>query len=530
MLFAAAPGLPLASRKKPLDAQQRRAASTEALPAFAFFCAGLAKPAHAMNLEALARLPCRLLLPLALALAGLQGAAAATPAKAAATQESAGIARILKHEKIPESAVALFLAPVSPKAAPAIALNADKPMSLASTMKLVTTYAALSLLGPTHTWQTVFYSDAPPDAQGRIGNLYIKGGGDPSLTAERFWRMLWRLHTVGGVNEIDGKLIIDRSAFALPGFDAGAFDQKPQRAYNAGPDALLLDYQAVAFHLAPDAAARTVRAALDSPRGDLALSADIQLDQRHACSGWRDMVSMHFPDAKHLELSGAYPEACGEKTLYLAMPQADAQVLGLFSSLWPGKPFSGSLREAKVPEGATELLSADSPPLSELLREVNKWSNNVMARQVFLSLGREDPKTLSASRAALSSWLAQEGLRFPELSAENGSGLSRNERLTARHLAQLLQSAWQSPWRPELLASLPVLGVDGTLKKRLAGTPLAGQARLKTGTLDGVRAAAGFLLPEGRPPMAFVMLINHPNADEGAIDKVLEKIIWPGLH
>jgi D-alanyl-D-alanine carboxypeptidase/D-alanyl-D-alanine-endopeptidase (penicillin-binding protein 4) len=443
---------------------------------------------------------------------------------APAALAQADVAAILKRANMPSSAVALYVAPVDPQAAPRLALNADTPLSLASTMKLVTTYAALDLLGPSRTWQTTFYADAPPDAEGRIGNLYIKGGGDPSLTAERFWRMLWRLHTVGGVNEITGHLIIDRSAFSLPGFDAAAFDQKPQRAYNVGPDALLIDYQAIAFFLKPDPATKTVHAAIDSPRGDVALNDSISLDEKRACTGWRDAITMRFPDAQHLTLSGSYPAACGEKTLYLAMPQANAHLLGLFTSLWPGKPYTGSLREGLVPGNAVELLSADSPPLADLLREVNKWSNNVMARHLFLALSGQNPATLSASRAAVAQWLAAQGIDFPELTIENGSGLSRRERLSAAHLGRLLQAAWHSPWQPELLASLPILGIDGTLKKRLPDSPLTGHVRLKTGTLDGVRAAAGFLLPPDQPPQVFVMLINHPNANEKLIDSVLEAV------
>jgi len=152
-----------------------------------------------------------------------------------------------------------------------------------------------------------------------------------------------------------------------------------------------------------------------------------------------------------------------------------------------------------------------------VIRDINKFSNNTMARQLFLTLGTTDGQQGNIARgsATVQQWLDKQHLQFPELVLENGAGLSRTERISAQHLADVLQRAAHSPFSAELEASLPILGMDGTVKKRFKDSEIAGHAHLKTGTLEGVKSIAGYIHGKSGKQWIMVFIINHPNAALG---------------
>jgi D-alanyl-D-alanine carboxypeptidase/D-alanyl-D-alanine-endopeptidase (penicillin-binding protein 4) len=194
----------------------------------------------------------------------------------------------------------------------------------------------------------------------------------------------------------------------------------------------------------------------------------------------------------------------------------------LFTRLWRelGGTFAGGVRDADTPPGARRLLAHRTQSLAEIVRDINKFSNNVMARQLFLALGAialGAPASYEKSTRAVTQWLAARGLAFPELVLENGSGLSRTERISAKNLGQLLLVAQRAAIMPEYIASLPLVAVDGTMKKRLAGADVAGQAHIKTGTLSGVRAIAGYVLDAKGRTVVVVCLVNHERAPNAAV-------------
>jgi D-alanyl-D-alanine carboxypeptidase/D-alanyl-D-alanine-endopeptidase (penicillin-binding protein 4) len=173
------------------------------------------------------------------------------------------------------------------------------------------------------------------------------------------------------------------------------------------------------------------------------------------------------------------------------------------------------VREGTAAPDAKLVASVQSPTLSEVVRDINKFSNNVMARQLFLTLGAVGagaPASTEKTARVIRQWLAGKELSFPELVLENGSGLSRVERISAKSLGELLLAAYHSPVMPELMASMPLVAVDGTMKKRLSGAEVAGQAHIKTGSLSGVRAIAGYVLDSHGRRVVVVFIVNHANA------------------
>ena len=456
-----------------------------------------------------------------MACALLGGLALAFPLLALAADLPPAVNAALKEAGIPASSVAVVVQRVD-SSQPLIRHNARQAMNPASAMKLVTTYAALELLGPAHTWKTEALADAAPLDGELRGNLYLRGSGDPRLALEQFWLLLRQLRS-RGIRQIDGDLILDRSAFSLPAHDPASFDNAPLKPYNAGPDALLVNLKSLRLTLLPEAGQKAPRIVVDTPDENLLPGNRLKLVDE-ACGDWREKFSVNV-NGSALELVGNFPASCGEKTLYLSPWSADMQVERLFRALWSelGGHLHGKVREGLAPSTAIPLAVHESPPLAEIVREVNKYSNNVMARQIFLSLDTARPASSAGAQQRVLGWLADKGLRLPELVLDNGSGLSRHERISAESLAQLLLAAWKSPVMPELMSSLPLAGIDGTLRKRFDKHVALGRAHLKTGYLEGARALAGYVLDNAGQRWVFVFLINDPKSGQGraAMDALL---------
>ncbi|MEF8699843.1 MAG: D-alanyl-D-alanine carboxypeptidase/D-alanyl-D-alanine-endopeptidase [Candidatus Accumulibacter sp. UW26] len=431
------------------------------------------------------------------------------------------VSRALAEAGIPLASVGVVVQAVS--GGPALlSHNAQQAMNPASVMKLLTTYAGLELLGPAYTWRSEALAETRPIAGRLDGHLYLRGSGDPRLGLEQFWLLLRQLRA-RGVSEIGGDLVLDRSAFAIPPHDPGAFDQQPLRPYNVGPDALLINFRSVRLTLEADPVRQRVAVIAETPNDGLAIDNRLTL-AREPCGDWREQIGVTVAGAT-IALSGSFAAACGEKALNLAPWTADVQIESLFRALWRelGGRFNGRVRDGRAPIGASPLAVQESPTLGEIVREINKYSNNVMARQLFLSLDPERPATADGARREVARWLQAKGLQLPELVLDNGSGLSRSERISADSLARLLQAAWQSPVMPELIASLPIAGVDGTLRTRFNEGATSGRAHLKSGYLEGVRAIAGYLLDLRGERWIVVCLINDAHARLGkpAIDALL---------
>jgi D-alanyl-D-alanine carboxypeptidase/D-alanyl-D-alanine-endopeptidase (penicillin-binding protein 4) len=438
----------------------------------------------------------------------------------------------LSRAKIPLDAVSLMVTPVDAKAPARLSHRADAPMNPASVMKLLTTYAALDLLGPAYVWRTPVWLDGPVVDGTLQGNLVIQGQGDPKLVLERLWLMLRRVQSLG-VQRIAGNIVLDRHAFDIPNGDPADFDGEPLRPYNARPDALLLNYKALVLTFTPETTGASARVQLDPPMDGVQRPAQVPMSTV-ACSDYRASLKADFSNPQMIHIAGSYPSACGEKVWPVAYSDPASYNARALTGLWLGM---GGQLAGRVVDGAAPLTPATfdvtSPTLAEVIRDINKFSNNVMAQQLFLTLGLPDMGTSLPNRAPLIGTATSESARMalkqwwqrrihPQEvpTIDNGSGLSRQSRISAQQLAQLLQLAWASPVMPELLASLPVVGLDGTLKRSRAS---AASAHLKTGSLRDVTALAGVVHANSGKRYVLVAMINHANA--GAAKPALDALI-----
>ncbi len=439
------------------------------------------------------------------------------------------VATAMDRARVPREALSVVVQELGRSGAPRLSWQAQAAVNPASLMKLFTTYAALDLLGPAWTWRTpVWLQGALPSSVGGVfeGDVVIKGNGDPKLVVERVWLMLRRLQQLG-VREIRGDIVLDRSAFDVPEQNPADFDGEALRPYNVRADALLLNYKALSFTFTPDPAHGVAVIATEPPLEDVRADSRVPLAAGVAatqCADWRGALQADFADPLRLRFKGLYSPACGEKQWPVAYAEPARYNERLLAGLWAemGGKLTGSVRDGVAPATAPTFELA-SPPLAEVVRDINKYSNNVMAQQLFLTLAlnQRGLGTPDGARDVLRGWLATRyGEAGQSAVIDNGSGLSRETRVSAALLARLLQDAAASPLMPELMASLPVSGVDGTMRR---SQTLTGRAHLKTGSLRDVTAVAGYLLaPSGRR-YVLVGIVNHPNA--AAARPALEALI-----
>ena len=477
----------------------------------------------------------------------------------------------LARAKLPPNAMAALVLEATPQLSqrktgaiqPLLSWRADSAMNPASVMKLVTSYAALELLGPSYSWKTPVYLDGSVSDGALHGNLVIQGRGDPQLVMERLWLLLRRVQSLG-VQRIRGDIVLDRSAFAPMTQDPGDFDGEPLRPYNASPDALLINYKSVLLRFTPQPDTGLANISMEPPLANVMLPSSVPLvtgKDASACGDYRAALAPDFSAADRIRFLGSYPPACGEKVWPLAYADPDSYAARAVLGLWQemGGKLDGRVRDGQASAGVMPAFELSSPSLAEVIQNINKYSNNVMAQQLFLTLSLAPgsapnmtsgvasgvasglapglateasvavPASLPASRARVADWWRSHWGE-PDLPLlDNGSGLSRQARITPQALGRMLQTAYASASMPELIASLPIAGVDGTLKRN-QGRATQGLAHLKTGSLRDVTALAGYVhLPSGRR-LVVVAMINHANAAAGrpALDALVDWALREG--
>jgi D-alanyl-D-alanine carboxypeptidase/D-alanyl-D-alanine-endopeptidase (penicillin-binding protein 4) len=427
---------------------------------------------------------------------------------------------VLKQNSAPESGVSIVVQEVESDKS-LLRFNADRSRNPASTIKLLTTWLALEELGPAFKWPTEAYLAGELKGGTLDGDLILKGYGDPYLITERLWAFQRQLKQ-RGLQHVTGDLVIDSSYFADEYGDTGEFDGENLRSYNVVPNAFLVNFQAMHMVYEPDLANNRVKVLIDPLPINLNVENRLKL-VNGICGGYQNGITVAATEAikrDRIVLTGKFGRGCEQYEMTRSALTAPSFAYGVFKALWEESvgTLVGGWRKGAAPVDTEPFFRIESPPLADVIEYVNKFSNNVMARHLLLTLGavaHEAPATRDKGRQAIQESLQRRGLNFGELYVDNGAGLSRKTRIKATDLAKVLILAAESPWAPEYISSFSLSGLDGTMKKRFAEEELTGQMHLKTGRLRDVFATAGYVHARSGKNYAVVILQNFRGADDG---------------
>ncbi len=454
-------------------------------------------------------------------------------APAARGELPAAMVEALRAAGLPQDAVAVVVQRAS-DGATVLSHGGDRAMQPASTLKPLTALVALETLGPDFRARSEVLSEGAIAGGVLRGNLFLRGSGDVDLDWRAFERML-ALVRLKGVREIRGDLVLDRTFFDPPRTDVGLapFDETAEFRYNFVPDALSLNTNLVELQMVSDGA--RVRVASSPELLDVTFAPEFELVDR-ACEDWEDgwitpVVDAARSGAITVRLRGEFPRGCTASTEINVIDRV-AFADRLFRSIWKrlGGSFRGQVRDGATPAGAEVLAVHRSRPLAALLRDINKNSDNPITRVVYLTIGAasaSEPGLPTAARAQreVRAWLARKGIGQEGLVLENGSGLSRRERIQPLHLAAVLRAGLRSEWSAEFVSSFPVAALDGGMRGRLTESVAARSARIKTGTLRNVSAVAGFVNDTRGDTYVVVAMINNEAATKEIARPLLDLLV-----
>jgi D-alanyl-D-alanine carboxypeptidase/D-alanyl-D-alanine-endopeptidase (penicillin-binding protein 4) len=457
----------------------------------------------------------------------------------AATALPAPVARAIAASGLPAKSFGLYAQEVVGDRT-VFALNEELPYTMASTTKIVTSLAALDLLGPYYRWRTSAFALGTLADGKLVGDLLIVGGGDAQLTSAELRDWFARMRAQG-LREIDGDIVLDPYAFQLAAADhAGTPAQSATEPRHVWPDAMTLDDGVLTLHVEP---ARGRNAAVTL----LPTLADVRIANRVSMGGGCAAAARWEADAQGRDgqavvvVQGRWGATCGARDLVFVPPANGGASARALPALWAaaGGVLRGRVVSAAVTPGVSPIpLGADglpltplsfhrSKPLPEMVRDINKLSDNVGARNLLLSLSPgfpDRPATLAGAQKVVGMWLRDQGLSDGDVQVENGSGLSHTERAKPRALVQLLRKAWHTEQALAFFESLPIAGVDGTLKHRMLSGRATGQAYLKTGSLNDTRALAGYVHGASGTMYAVALMVNaaDPALGRPAMDAMIE--------
>ena len=398
----------------------------------------------------------------------------------------------------------------------------------ASNVKLLTAAAALARLGPDYRFATDFYGDSDVRDGVVLGNLYLKGYGDPFFVHEKMRDLVRRLK-LRGVRRVAGDLVADDSFFDEKRYGRGWRVGRSIRPYLAPHGALSLNFSLVSVLVSPgDRPGEPSRALLEPP------SRALRLRSRAKTSlGGRARILIgrgRFKGKDVVRVSGSVPAGDGMRTHRVPVTDPAAFTAGAVADEFKrqGIDLRGGIRRAVAPPDARLLARNLSPSLGELVRGLNKHSNNFVAEQILKTLGAEmrgAPGTAEKGLRAVRDFLVSVGVPAEDFTIADGSGLSRMSRVSPRAFVALLEAAHNDfRLRPEFAASLAVFGVDGTVKRRRASAS-SRRVRVKTGMLRGVHAFSGYAAARNGELLAFSVLMNgdacRPKSLTGALVRLM---------
>ncbi|MGO4475997.1 D-alanyl-D-alanine carboxypeptidase/D-alanyl-D-alanine-endopeptidase [Massilia sp. 2TAF26] len=475
-----------------------------------------------------------------LAFAALATVASFSGALPAHAQLPEPVAQVLRSTGIAEDAVSVL---VLRDDQTVLSHLADRPMQPASTMKLVSTLVGLETLGPVFRGRTELRTTGALRGDTLKGDLVLRGGADVDLSGEALENMLRSLR-YQGIRKIEGKLVVDRQLFNPARTDLGAppFDESPEAYYNVIPDAAMINKNMLQLDMRSTGS--RLKLQMQPELQGVSIGHDMKLIDAN-CKQWDDgwklpeVVPQKNGGIKVM-LHGTFPKNC-EQSYSINVVDRQDYVERLFRATWKrlGGTISGTAVEGATPPDSRLLAAHVSRTLPEIVRDTNKPSDNLLARLIFLSLGslEADPvlgshpqagaaeTTFSRSDAAVRNWMRAHGIDDKGLVLENGSGLSRTERITPAQMGGLLKAGLRSPWAPEFQSSMPIVAVDGTMRRRLHDSPAAGRARLKTGTLSNVVSLAGYVPDATGKPLVVVAMVNSSLASNGRGRAVVDTLV-----
>ena len=396
--------------------------------------------------------------------------------------------------------------------------NADRGFNPASTIKVLTAATSLSKFGPNHRFQTTVL---------RSGNdLCLKGGGDPWLVNETMWNLVEEVRRAG-VHRIKGDLVADESLFPTSMDHSEEFEGDSDRAFTASASALSANFNSLTINVEPGNPGKTGQVSLDPPLSFF----DLKNRTRTSSNGEATLGAKLHRSGEKIEVvvSGAIPAGRKRVTLYRSVADPPRYAAHLFVEHFrrAGDVLEGKIRVGSCPENAQEILKFDSVPLSMVVFGLLKFSNNFIADMLVRNLGEEH--TVQSGLGEIRRWLTSVQVGGERGVLENGSGLSRETRISAASLVAALRGALNDfRFAPEFLAALPISGTDGTFRRRLKNSDASAQVRAKSGQISGVVSLAGVAQTHSGQ-VVFAFLFNDVSGRESAIrdleDRLLEKIV-----
>jgi serine-type D-Ala-D-Ala carboxypeptidase/endopeptidase (penicillin-binding protein 4) len=433
------------------------------------------------------------------------------------------ISSVLQLRNLPAASLSIYVESLD-TGEPVLAWNEAEPRNPASVMKMLTTLVALDVLGPAYRWKTDIYVLVDIRQGVLQGDILMQGKGDPFLVTNRFWQML-RMLRQAGVKTIDGNLLLDDSYFSVPLYDAAEFDREPLRAYNVGPNALLSNLKVIRYTFEPDRISGKVSVRMDPALPGLEVKNRLRI-KPGSCGGYQRGITVSMNnELDQVTFSGNFPSGCNVYSMDRTALSHNQYTYSLFKSLWTesGGDLTGTWRNVVTPEELEPDIVFRSMPLSDIIRKINKHSNNVMARQLLYTLGAEVngvPATRESGRDVVVDWLSRRGFCTTTMKFDNGAGLSREVRMTTRMLVDLLRFGFESPYMPEYVSSLSLSGLDGTLSRRFQNGSLTGKAHMKTGSLDHVNAIAGYFQAASGRRFLVAAMQNYTDVHRGPGEEV----------
>ncbi len=466
------------------------------------------------------------------------------------------VERAISKSNIPKDAISISVKKVVPqdisgkpfKSAEVVEWQEDIAMNPASTMKLLTSLAAMEILGPQYRWKTDIFTNGKIQAETLKGDLLVRGSGDPKLIPEEINKILNNLKDFG-IKKIDGDLIFDRSAYDSSVKESSFSDGETTRSYNVLPDALLFAFNSFSFQFFPSVDSQYVIIKQTPRIANLKIDNNLRVVDA-PCNDWRRNISMAINMEKNgswlASFDGEFPNGCPTANWNVVASNSDdflsQSIIAAWEDIggrWVRKP---KVKAAVMDNSFKPIVTHLGVPLHESIKDINKLSNNVMARQVLLTIALEKsgrPSNTSNGTKLVKEWLKKYQLDMPELIIENGSGLSRVERISPKHLNQVLLLGLNSSSRDYYVESLPIAGVDGTMKHRLLDkfrkyVPKRSEtealekntsslpssirkygAYIKTGSLADVRSISGYVVSRTGHAYTVTSFINHKNASSG---------------